>query len=73
MLIGDAAANVPNNALTVSSILLKKSIEDLDALVLDAKYGTLAFMKTIEQAENLAEWLHKVSEMLNMRTHCYNN
>lgn len=69
--IRDVTATVPHNALIVSSILSKKSIEDLDALVLDVKYGSSAFMKTIEQAENLAQWLHKVSEMLGMRTCCY--
>ncbi|UJR09602.1 hypothetical protein I4U23_013837 [Adineta vaga] len=69
--IRDVTATVPNNALIVSSILSKKSIEDLDALVLDVKYGTSAFMKTAEQAEVLAEWLFKVSEMLGMRTCCY--
>ena len=58
-------------ALIVSSILSKKSIEDLDALVLDVKYGVSAFMKTIEQAEVLADWLYKVSKMLGMRTCCY--
>jgi len=69
--IRDVTATVPNNALIVSSILSKKSIEDLDALVLDVKYGQSAFMKTIEQAENLAQWLYKVSEMLGMKTCCY--
>jgi len=69
--IRDVTATVPHNALIVSSILSKKSIEDLDALVLDVKYGSSAFMKTIEQAENLAQWLFKVSEMLGMRTCCY--
>ena len=69
--IRDVTATVPHNALIVSSILSKKSIEDLDALVLDVKYGSSAFMKTIEQAESLAQWLHKVSEMLGMKTCCY--
>jgi pyrimidine-nucleoside phosphorylase len=69
--IRDVTATVPHNALIVSSILSKKSIEDLDALVLDVKYGSSAFMKTPEQAEVLAEWLYKVSEMLGMKTCCY--
>ena len=64
-------ATVPSNALIVSSILSKKAIEDLDALVLDVKYGLSAFMKTPEQAEVLADWLKKVSELLGMRTCCY--
>ena len=69
--IRDVTSTVPSTALIVSSILSKKAIEDLDALVLDVKYGTAAFMKTPEQAENLAECLKKVSEMLGMRTCCY--
>ena len=69
--IRDVTATVPSNALIVSSILSKKSIEDLDALVLDVKYGSSAFMKTPEQAEILADWLKKVSELLGMRTCCY--
>ena len=62
---------VPSNALIVSSILSKKAIEDLDALVLDVKFGRAAFMKTAEEAEVLADRLHKVSELLGMRTCCY--
>ena len=69
--IRDVTATVPHHALIVSSILSKKSIEDLDALVLDVKYGASAFMKTVEQAEILADWLHKVSVMLGMKTCCY--
>lgn len=69
--IRDVTATVPHHALIVSSILSKKSIEDLDALVLDVKYGSSAFMKTIEQAEILADWLYKVSVMLGMKTCCY--
>lgn len=69
--IRDVTATVPNNALIVSSILSKKSIEDLDALVLDVKYGMSAAMKTAEQAEVLTEWLYKVSQMLGMKTCCY--
>ena len=69
--IRDVTATVPHHALIVSSILSKKSIEDLDALVLDVKYGVSAFMKTAEQAEVLADWLYKVSKMLGMRTCCY--
>ncbi|UJR36498.1 hypothetical protein I4U23_029219 [Adineta vaga] len=69
--IRDVTATVPSNALIVSSILSKKAIEDLDALVLDIKYGSAAFMKTPENAEVLANWLFKVSKLLGMRTCCY--
>lgn len=69
--IRDVTATVPNNALIVSSILSKKALEDLDALVLDVKYGSAAFMKTPELAEDLAHWLKKVSDLLGMKTCCY--
>ncbi|CAF1199690.1 unnamed protein product [Adineta ricciae] len=69
--IRDVTATVPSNALIVSSILSKKAIEDLDGLVLDIKYGSSAFMKTPENAEVLANWLFKVSELLGMKTCCY--
>lgn len=69
--IRDVTGTVPSNALIVSSILSKKAIEDLDALVLDVKFGCAAFMKTPEEAEVLADRLHKVSELLGMRTCCY--
>ncbi|CAF0918204.1 unnamed protein product [Rotaria sp. Silwood1] len=69
--IRDVTATVPSNALIISSILSKKSLEDLDALVLDVKYGASAMIKPRELAEDLAHWLYKVSEMLGMRTCCY--
>ena len=69
--IRDVTGTVSHNALIVSSILSKKAIEDLDALVLDVKYGSSAFMKTPETAEILADWLFKVSTMLGMKTCCY--
>jgi pyrimidine-nucleoside phosphorylase len=69
--IRDVTGTVSHNALIVSSILSKKAIEDLDALVLDVKYGLSAFMKTPETAEVLADLLFKVSTMLGMKTCCY--
>ena len=69
--IRDVTATVPHHALIVSSILSKKSIEDLDALGLDVKFGSSAFMKTLDKAEELAQWLYKVSVMLGMKTCCY--
>ena len=69
--IRDVTATVGHHALIVPSILSKKSIEDLDALVLDVKFGSSALMKTTEQAEHLANWLFKVSNQLGMKTCCY--
>ncbi|CAF1184559.1 unnamed protein product [Didymodactylos carnosus] len=66
--IRDVTSTVSHNALIVSSILSKKAIEDLDALILDVKFGKSAFMKTIEDAGVLADWLLKVSKLLGMKT-----
>ncbi|CAF2385166.1 unnamed protein product [Rotaria sp. Silwood2] len=69
--IRDVTSTVPSNALIISSILSKKAVEDIDALVLDVKYGASAMIKPRELAEDLAHWLYKVSELLGMRTCCY--
>jgi pyrimidine-nucleoside phosphorylase len=50
----DASGTVPSIPLIVSSILSKKLAENLDALVLDVKFGTAAFMQTKADARKLA-------------------
>ncbi|HEY2082905.1 MAG TPA: thymidine phosphorylase [Verrucomicrobiae bacterium] len=50
----DASGTVPSMPLIVSSILSKKLAENLDALVLDVKFGAAAFMPTKAEARELA-------------------
>lgn len=64
----DATATVPYIPLIVGSIMSKKLAEGLDALVLDVKTGTGAFMSEFADSKRLAEALVKTGNEFGVRT-----
>jgi pyrimidine-nucleoside phosphorylase len=64
----DVSATVESPALICASIMSKKLAEGIDALVLDVKTGSGAFMKTEEDAAHLAELMVETGERMGKRT-----
>ena len=64
----DVTATVPSIPLITASIMSKKLAEGLDALVLDVKYGSGAFMKELASAQALAQSLVSTGERMGVRT-----
>jgi pyrimidine-nucleoside phosphorylase len=66
--IRDATATVPCIPMIVASIMSKKLAEGLDALILDVKTGSGAFMPQLDDSRALAEALVRTGRNFGVRT-----
>lgn len=63
----DVTATVESTPLITASILAKKLAEGIDALVLDVKMGSGAFMKDLASAQKLAQSIIRVGNKAGLR------
>ena len=69
----DVTATVPSIPLITASILSKKLAEGLDALVLDVKFGSAAFMPTRERAQELASAMETLGRTCGVKVEAFLN
>lgn len=67
----DVTSTVEYIPFIALSIMSKKLAEGIDALVLDVKYGSGAFMKSQEKAIELAETLVCIGEQFGKKNYCF--
>ena len=63
----DVTATVDNKSLIAASVVSKKIASGADSIVLDVKFGSGAFLKTPQGAQELADLMIKIGKHLNKK------